>query len=285
MNIAISGSTGFVGSSLVSAFREREFQITPIRRHDFMLGEEELAEKLNGNQVIIHLAGAPIIKRWTAVYKKTIYNSHINTTRKLSGAIARMNNAPKTFISASAIGIYKNDKTYTENNAEFDTGFLAKVCIDWEKEARKAQENTNVICFRLGVVLGRRGGALKIMLAPFKMGIGGVLGSGEQVMSWIHITDLVDAYLFAMESELYEGIYNLTAPYPVTNFQFTKSLGKVLHRPTIIPVPSFALKALYGEGADFLLDGQRVIPENLQKAGFNFRFQHIEEALEDLMIK
>ncbi|MCF8304634.1 MAG: TIGR01777 family oxidoreductase [Bacteroidales bacterium] len=285
MNIAISGSTGFVGSQLVNAFREREFKITPIRRRDFMLTDEELADKIEGSQVIIHLAGAPILKRWTNSHKKAIYNSRINTTRKLSGAIANMKNKPQLFISSSAVGIYKSDKTYTENNAEYDKTFLAKVCIDWEKEAVKADDHTHVVIFRFGTVLGRNGGALKTMLPPFKMGIGGVLGNGEQAFSWIHITDLVDAYLFAMESELYEGIYNLTSPHPVTNYEFTKALGKALHRPSFFPIPKFALKALYGEGANVLLDGQRIIPENLQKAGFNFRFPHIEEALEDLFAK
>lgn len=285
MNIAISGSTGFVGSQLVNAFREREFKITPIRRRDFMLTDEELADKIEGSQVIIHLAGAPILKRWTNSHKKAIYNSRINTTRKLSGAIANMKNKPQLFISSSAVGIYKSDKTYTENNAEYDKTFLAKVCIDWEKEAVKADDHTHVVIFRFGTVLGRNGGALKTMLPLFKMGIGGVLGNGEQAFSWIHITDLVDAYLFAMESELYEGIYNLTSPHPVTNYEFTKALGKALHRPSFFPIPKFALKALYGEGANVLLDGQRIIPENLQKAGFNFRFPHIEEALEDLFAK
>lgn len=281
--IAISGSTGFVGRRLSKALKDEGNDIIPVTRKDFKLPANELAQKLEGADVLIHLAGAPIIKRWTEEYKKEIYHSRIDTTDKLVAAMKEMDSKPQVFISTSAIGIYEDDKEHTEHSGELSDGFMGRVCNDWEASARAAKPLTRVAIFRLGVVLGKGGGAMQPMLPLFKAGLGGKIGSGKQGFSWVHLKDVISAYQFAVNNDKLEGVFNLTAPEAVDNATFTKALARALHRPAIFPVPPFGLKLLYGEGAQALTSGSFVRPERLITNGFSFRFPELKDALEDIV--
>ena len=265
--IAIAGASGFVGQALQSAF----VHTVIIGRDDSI---EEIIAKLKGVDVLINLAGAPIIKRWSDNYKKLLYTSRIETTRKLVEAVNRSD--INYFISTSAIGIYPNDKPCDETCMEYADDFLGKLCADWEKEALKCQKPTAVV--RMGVVLGKEGGALRQMLLPFKLGLGGTIGDGKMMTSWIAIDDLVRMYGYLIEHKL-AGIFNAVSPHPVSNAVLTKILGKVLHRPTFFPLPVAVLKLIYGEAASVMTDSKEVYPKALLDVGFVFDYPMIEEAL------
>ncbi|PUE64232.1 TIGR01777 family oxidoreductase [Arcobacter caeni] len=278
--IAITGASGFVGTSLTKYFSNLGYKIIPISR-DILNNKQKLEETLNSTQIVINLAGANIINRWNEAYKKLLYSSRIDTTSKIVNAINNVQNKPKLLISTSAVGIYDNKTTYDENGT-YSNDFLSKLCQEWEKEALKAKnETTKVSIFRFGIVLGKNGGALQKMITPFKLGLGGIIGSGNQAFSYIHIDDLLNAYKFVIENE-FEDVFNITAPIPTTNKGLTKALGKTLKRPTILPVPEFILKLIFSEGAKVLTDGQSAVPEELLDLGFEFKFKNIEETIEDL---
>lgn len=282
MKVLISGSTGLVGKHLSAALQSKGFEVISAGRADFAAGAAVLAEKLNMVDVVVNLAGAPVVARWSEAYKKEIEDSRFRTTALLAEAIVLAKKKPRLFISTSAVGIYPDGEVFTEANARSGHDFLAKVCIEWEARAMKAAIETKVAIFRLGIVLATDGGALQKMLLPFKMGLGGPIASGKQGFSWIHINDLVNAYLFVIEQQL-QGVFNLTSPNPIDNATYTRALGKVLHRPVFMPIPAFALKLVFGEGALMLTTGQKVLPEKLLKAGFVFKHPDIEEALADLL--
>jgi uncharacterized protein len=278
MKIAISGASGFVGSALRAKFAAHE--IISIGVKDFSKNAAEFAALIDGCNVIINLAGAPIIARWSDEYKKILHSSRINTTAKIVTAISDMQNKPKLLISTSAVGIYTNKMTNSEDDNEIADDFLGKLCQEWEAEALKAQvDGVRVVIFRFGIVLGKDGGALSKMLTPFKLGLGGIIGSGKQAFSWIHIDDLVRAYEFAIDNDTLSKAYNLTAPEPTTNEGLTKALASALHRPAFLPVPEFALKLLYSDGAKVLTDGQTAVPKRLLESGFKFSFSNIEHAI------
>ena len=278
--IAISGASGFVGTSLKKYFTNLGYEVIPIKR-DYLNDSKKLEEILNKTDILINLAGANIINRWTESYKKLLYSSRINTTRNLVQAIKNINNPPSLVISTSAVGIYDNKATYDENGPHTDE-FLGKLAEDWEEEALKARtEKTKVSIFRFGIVLGRDGGALQKMLLPFKMGVGGVIGSGKQAFSFIHIEDLLNAYKFVIENNC-EEVFNLVAPTPTTNRGLTLALGKTLKRPTILPLPEFVLQIIFSEGAKVLTDGQSVVPQKLLDLGFEFKYKTIEETIDNL---
>jgi uncharacterized protein (TIGR01777 family) len=277
--IAITGASGFVGKAVSKHFVEMGDEIVSIGRDDFTL--EKLVEKLEGVEVIINLAGSPIVKKWSEKYKKELIESRVNTTKILVEAISKLEEKPTHLISTSAVGIYNNIDTHTEESINFGNSFLSNLCINWESEAKKAEElGVMVTIFRFGVVLGN-GGALKKMLPPFKMGVGGKIGSGKQAVSFIHIEDLLRAYFFVIEHEL-SGVFNLATPQPTTNLEMTQILGKVLRRPTLFPVPEFVVKKIFGDGARVLIDGEKMVPERLLEEGFEFKFNYIEEAIIDL---
>jgi uncharacterized protein (TIGR01777 family) len=283
MQISMSGATGFIGDMLIKRFFEKGWPVNVIDRQSLTLDDKEFIEKkIEGSDVVINLAGAPVLKRWNEGYKKEIYDSRIDTTRKITIAIRNARRKPLVFISGSAIGIYNSKETHTEESRHFAADFMGKVCRDWEHEALEAAVSTRVVIFRTGVVLGQNGGALKTMYTPFKFGLGGIIGNGKQSFSWIHITDLMNAFVFAIENESFSGIVNAVAPDPTTNYHFTKTFGKVLNQPAIMRVPEFALKLMYGEGSQALTSGQNVLPEKLLKAGFTFSFPTIEKALMNL---
>jgi uncharacterized protein (TIGR01777 family) len=281
--IAISGASGFVGTALQEYFHKKDYDVIVISRDD-LSNSEALIQKIEQCDVLINLNGANIINRWSESYKKLLYTSRIDTTKALVQAMQKANNKPQTFISTSAVGVYKNDKTYDETTKEYADDFLANLVKDWEKEALVVQEcGVRVDIFRFGIVLGSDGGALAKMLTPFKLGVGGTIGDGTQAFSFIHIDDLLAAYSFIIENNNLDGVFNLTAPIPTTNYGLTKALGKSLNRPTILPVPQFVLNLIFSEGAKVLTDGQSAVPKKLLDSGFEFNYKNIEDTIESLV--
>lgn len=278
--IAITGSSGFVGTNLKKYFTNLGYEVLPIARGD-LSNQQRLEEIINQSDIVINLAGANIINRWSESYKKLLYSSRIDTTQAIVKAIKKVQNKPIQLISTSAVGIYDNKQTYDENGVH-TSDFLGKLAEDWEEEALKARsESTKVSIFRFGIVLGKDGGALEKMITPFKLGLGGVIGTGKQAFSFIHIEDLLNAYKFVIENN-HEDIFNLTAPNPTTNKGLTLALGKTLKKPTILPVPEFVLNIIFSEGAKVLTDGQSAIPKNLMDLGFEFKYKTIDETIKDL---
>jgi len=282
--IIITGASGFVGQSLTKMFIDNGYEVIGIKRTDLQ-DINKLITTINKSYAVINLAGANIINRWSQSYKKLLYSSRIDTTKALVKAMSKCQNKPEIFISTSAVGIYKNDKTYPDTTNSFADDFLANLCKDWEKEALKASElNIRTSIFRFGIVMGN-GGALAKMLLPFKLGIGGTIGDGSQSFSFIHIDDLMSAYKFVIENTNLSGVFNLTAPTPTTNYGLTKALGATLNRPTILPIPKFVLNLILSEGAKVLTDGQKVIPKRLIDNGFKFKYTTIENTIDNLLLK
>lgn len=271
MKIALTGANGFIGSHIQNTFSD----CVIIERND---SEEEILNKLKDVEVVINLAGAPIIKRWSDPYKKTLVSSRIDTTRKIVNAINKSD--VKHFISTSAIGAYPNNITCNEYYTEHATDFLGDLTKQWEEEAFKCEKPTAII--RFGVVLGKEGGALAQMLTPFSLGVGGIIGNGKMMTSWIDVSDLMRIYKFIIEKKL-TGIYNAVSNEPVTNYKFTKTLGAVLNRPTILPIPVFVLKIMYAEAASVLTDSKKVYPKALLDAGFTFEYPDIETSLRHIL--
>jgi uncharacterized protein (TIGR01777 family) len=299
MKVVITGATGFVGQVIVKQLLAAGDEVIVLTRNvaraAITLGSscryyqwnenEELPplEALEGADGIINLMGESISKRWDENQKKKIYNSRIFGTRKLVEAMEKLKKKPAVFVSTSAIGVYGNRGPEEINEAStVGSDFLAKVCLDWENEANKARnQEARVAIIRVGIVLGHGGGALAQMLPIFKLGGGGPLGSGRQFMSWIHIDDLASMYVEALKNHEIKGVLNGTSPYPVTNAEFTKVLGKVVRRPAFLPAPSFAIKIAFGEMSQILLEGQKVLPVKFKEAKFRFRMPTLEMALKE----
>lgn len=297
--ILITGGTGFVGEELRALLLQQGHYITVITRNpkkyadeaaknqQFIGWDDNLKEAMNVADVVIHLAGESIFsQRWNEEVKKRIYNSRIETTRKLVQAMDKAEDKPEVFISASASGIYGNrgDDILDESEPADQDDFLAKVCIHWEAEAQKASEfGVRVANPRIGIVLEEGGGALEKMIPPFKMFVGGPVGDGKQFMSWIHRSDLCRALIFPMDNNEFSGAYNVCAPSPATMNEFAETLGSVMNRPSIFRVPGFALEVAFGEGAKPIMDSIRMQPKELQVAGFEFKYEELEEALSDIL--
>lgn len=290
MHILITGGTGFVGFSIVRELLSEENSVTVlVHKNEKVPKGSRVIHSLNELSdeetidAIINLAGAPIAKRWNDRYKKTLLSSRINATQGIISLIKRLKNKPDVLISASAIGYYGNhqdDNCTLHENSKPQQGFTHDLCKAWEAESKKANESGVRVCIaRLGVVLEKDGGALGKMLPPFKLCLGGIIGSGKQYFSWIHRDDVINAFKFLLNGNC-NGIYNLTAPTPVTNEKFTHSLAKSIHRPAIFPMPAFVINILFGEmGRELLLGGQLVAPHKLQQEGFVFKYPEIYEAL------
>jgi uncharacterized protein (TIGR01777 family) len=299
MNILVSGSSGFIGSALVPFLKTGGHQVTRLARTaggsdgkavawDPAAGRIDAAA-LEGFDVAIHLAGESLASgRWNAKKKARIRDSRAKGTRLLAETLARLARPPQVFASAAAVGFYgpRGDEVLDEDSAP-GTGFLADVCRAWEQATEPAaQTGIRVVNLRFGVVLGSHGGALRQMLTPFKLGMGGVIGSGKQYMSWIALDDAVGAVLHTVSTDALRGPVNVVAPQPVTNYAFTKTLGKVLGRPTLIPMPAFLARLAFGEMADeLLLSGQRVVPKRLSETGYAFSCPDLESALRHLLGK
>jgi len=290
MNILITGGTGFIGTPLTRELRMSGHAVTVTTRSR-TAAKDKLTwtppdrihpDIISGFDAVINLAGEPIAPgRWTKERKKRILSSRINTTRALVESIKNVNKRPKLLVSASAIGYYgaHGDEFVTEDTAPADD-FLADVCRQWEAEAYKAlQLGVRVATVRIGGVLESDGGALPQMALPFKLFLGGPIGSGRQWFSWIHRDDIIGIIKFVLENEAVSGPVNLTAPNPVTNREFSRALGKALHRPSFFAVPGFMVKLTLGELGDVLLTGQRVLPEKALKAGYKFKYSDVNEAL------
>ena len=282
MIIAITGAGGFIGKQLTAFFQAQGTEVRNIPRIQVATAAVEIAGLLDGVDVIINLAGAPIIGRWTKAYKKTLFDSRISTTRMIVEAIGLMDKKPGLLISASAIGIYSQEGEQTEKKFLKADDYLGVICSAWEQEAKKAVPFTRVVIARFGIVLGKDGGALTRMIPLFKSGLGGKIATGRQGFSWIHINDLLKAVQFIIDNRNLSGEFNFTAPEVVDNSKFTRVLSKIVKRPAFFAVPAFALKLLFGEGAIAITGGQFAPPKHLLGEGFQFRFPGLQEALKDI---
>jgi uncharacterized protein len=297
MNVTVTGASGFLGTRLLDRLLRDGHSLHILGRKrkqglpaavkfsswDAMHAEAPL-ESLAGADAVIHLAGEPVAQRWNADVKRRIRESRSTGTRHLVRAIGKLSRRPRVLISASASGYYgdRGEEVLTESSpAGHD--FLAEICKEWEREARTAEIfGVRVAIVRIGLVLGKDGGALKQMLTPFRLGVGGRLGSGRQWMPWIHIDDLIEMFVFALDRTV-SGPLNGAAPQPVRNAQFTAALARTIHRPAIFPVPRFALKLMFGEMAEIVFASQRMFPKVAEAAGFQFKFVALEAALADLL--
>ena len=283
MKIAITGISGFVGQAFLHFFNGRGDEVVAISVRPATT-TETLIEKLDGCDTIINLSGANILTRWSESYKKILYSSRIETTRKLVDALSQCSERPKLLLSASAVGIYESDMEADEFSGTMAGDFLGTLCKDWEAEANEAKRlGVRVALMRFGVIYGRGGGAMEKMLLPFRLGLGGKLGSGEQTVSWIHIEDLVRAAVYIMEHDTLQGAFNFTSPFPVSNREQTLLLAEAVHRPAFMRVPAFAVKMLFGEGASVVLDSKEVYPKALLGAGFEFSYPTLEKAFAEIV--
>lgn len=295
MKVIVAGGTGFLGTPLVARLRSDGHDVSILSRRPRGAGEiawspdgtaGPWADAIDGAGAVINLAGESIAGgRWTAARKTAIRESRIRATRSLVNAIAKAPRRPATFVSASAVGYYgpRGDEPLTEESPP-GSDFLATVCRDWEAEALRAGAGTRVVLLRTGLVLGNGGGALPQIALPFRLFAGGPVGSGRQYWSWIHRDDWVELVRWALQTTGVSGPINLTAPNPVTNREFASTMGRVMRRPAFMPAPGFAMKLLLGEMADaLLLTGQRVLPAKPRAAGYTFRFESLQPALQDLL--
>jgi uncharacterized protein len=297
MNIAITGGSGFIGRRLMKALSGGNHTIRVLSRHagtnlppgvklyvwDATKGSPP-AESLEGADAVVSLAGEPIAQKWTPETKEKIRGSRIQGTRNLLQTVAELATRPPVLVCSSAIGYYgsRGDEVLTESSAP-GSGFMAEVCAAWEQEANAAEGlGMRLVKLRTGVVMGMGGGALHKMLPAFKGGMGGKLGHGDQWMSWIHLDDLVGIIQYALENPV-SGPVNGTAPNPVTNADFTKSLGHAISRPSVFPIPAFMVKTMFGEMSEVMLSSQRVLPKAAQAAGYQFRYPEIDAALRNIL--
>ncbi|MGB0591084.1 MAG: TIGR01777 family oxidoreductase [Myxococcota bacterium] len=294
MRVFMTGATGFIGQALVKRLRaDGHDQVAWVRdksRARALLGDDvelvetsedddRLSEALQTCDAVVNLAGAPVVARWTESYRKALTTSRVDLTQRLTDAMAHSN--IRALISSSAVGFYgdRGDERLTEQSTPAE-GFLAKLCVDWEQAAVDgAPESCRVVILRTGIVLGKGGGALDKMLLPFKAGLGGPIGTGRQMMPWIHLDDMVQIIVTAIEDEAYRGVFNASAPTPVTNRVFSKSLGRALGRPAVMWVPTMGLKVIYGEAASVVVASQNAVPEALLAKGFQFSYPEIDGAL------
>jgi uncharacterized protein len=296
MRVAVSGATGLIGTRLVAALRERGDEVTVLSRSPERararldaeavawdpLGGPAPVEALAGRDAVVHLAGEPVAQRWSTGAKERIRSSRERGTANLVTGLRAAREAPRTLVSASAVGWYgpRGDELVDEREPPGDD-FLAQVCVAWEREAQAAAElGIRVAVVRTGVVLDASGGALAKMLPPFRAGIGGPVAGGRQWTPWIHVDDLVGIYLAALDGGAdWSGPLNGSAPAPATNAELSRALGRVLHRPAILPVPALALRALYGEMAQIVTTGQRAVPSRPLALGYAFHHAELEPAL------
>ncbi len=287
MNIQISGSSGYLGTSILEKLKENGHNIKGIQRGLLYGALEDLKNSIIDADVIINLAGAPVLQRWTDENKKVIYNSRVQTTTNLVQAINETGpeSRPKKLISASAIGIYEPGKTHDETSKDFTSEFIGKVVQDWEKATDDLNSGVQKVIFRMAPVIGRESQMIKQMKLPFKMGVGGKIGSGKQPFPFVHIDDVINAYVWAVERYSENNLFNLSAPDTVNNEEFTNVFAGKLNRPSFFKVPGFALKIMFGEAAITLLESPEVKPRKLQEAGFKFKYPDADSALTEILQK
>ena len=300
MKIFITGGTGFVGVQLVSRFIQDGNKVTILTRKlrrvrrtlpeiSYLEGDPTekgpWQEAIKGHDVVINLAGASIFSKWTEEQKRAIRQSRVSTTQNIVEAIPSHTERKMTLFNTSAVGYYglHGDEELDEDSPT-GTDFLARIAVEWEGEALKAKDKgARVVITRFGIVMGEKGGALSQMIPVFKKYIGGPIGSGKQWFSWVHIKDLGEAFAFLLKHPEISGPVNICSPHPIRNRDLAKALGKVFHRPSLIPAPAFMVKLVLGEFGSVILEGQRVIPRRLLESGFVFQYPDIEKALKDIV--
>ena len=294
MKVVVTGGTGFLGRGLVAALLRKGDEVLVVTREPatsrvpepaHAVSWDGLPAAVDGADAVVNLAGETIAQRWTAAAKTRIVESRATAAGRVGEALRAVRARPSVLVNASAVGFYGNrgDEELTEKSPA-GSGFLAETTFAWEEAARRAApEGVRLVLPRTGIVLGEEGGALSKMLLPFRLGVGGPLGSGTQWMPWIHRDDLVALLVAALGDPRFEGPVNATAPAPVTMREFAAVLGRVLRRPAFAPAPAFAIRAAMGEMASLVLDGQRALPEKALALGFPFRFPDLEPALRDLL--
>lgn len=294
MEIGITGASGFIGQRLAELAAARGHRVTGFSRDPeraipgcaetrlFRLDEKV---DISGCEALIHLAGENVFGLWTHEKKRRILESRKLGTRHLVDAIFAGDNPPRVLVSGSAIGFYGNTgEQAADENSPAGRGFLSEVTKVWEREAmRGCEKKVRIILLRTGIVLGKKGGAMRLMAPAFRWGLGGRVGSGRQWMSWIHLDDVAALALFAIENETVSGPLNAVAPKPLRNAEFTCALAQTLHRPALLPVPAFALSLMLGEFSHELLDSKRILPTRTARAGFSFQFPELNSALENLL--
>jgi uncharacterized protein len=302
MRVTLTGATGLIGRRLVSALLERGDDVTVLSRDPERAGSRlpegaravrwdtstaAPAEALSGRDGVIHLAGEPVAQRWTGASRERIRRSREEGTRNLVAGLRDADPRPAVLVSSSAVGYYgdRGDERVTEDTPPAED-FLAQVCVAWEREALAARElGLRVVVVRTGVVLDAGGGALSKMLPPFRLGVGGPVAGGEQYLPWIHVDDVVGIYLAALDGQEWSGPVNATAPEPVNNREFSKALGRALHRPAVAPVPALAIRALFGDMAEIVTTGQRALPARTHELGYAFEHSDLDRALGDALAR
>jgi hypothetical protein len=301
LRVTVTGATGLIGRPLVAALQDQGVQVSVLSRSPErarkqlqrdgqepieafawdLLAEAAPAAALEGRDAIVHLAGENVAQRWSEKAKQAIRESRVTGTRSLLAGMRAVQQMPRTLVSSSAIGYYgARGEEPLDEEARPGRDFLAQICVEWEAESVKASElGARVVCVRTGVVLHKDGGALEKMLPPFRLGVGGPVAGGRQFISWIHRDDVVGMMLAALADERWSGAVNATAPEPVNNRDFSRALGRALHRPALLPVPGLALQLLYGEMAEIVTDGARVVPAKPLVLGYEFEHPKLDEAL------
>ncbi len=280
MVIALSGHRGFIGSHIKKAFGEDRLIL--LNREDIYGNTEELAAKIQGAQIVMNFAGYTVSKRWTKKNRARIYTSRIGVTENIVRAINKLKNPPAFFINASAIGIYGQNEVHNELEYSFSDDFLAGVIKRWEQSAAYVKEPVKLVTVRLGLVLGRDGGAMPRLFRLFRYGLGGVIGSGKQIYSFINIDDVIYALQFIIKNNG-SGVYNFTAPFPVSNEVFTKTIASKMKRPAIFRIPGILVRFVLGKASIIVVGGQTVYPMRLLEEGYSFTFATIQESITNLI--
>lgn len=284
MKIKITGISGYLGIGLSEELTKQGHDVSGIRRRLLYGSKSILSKEIENTDVIINLAGAPILQRWTERTKRLIHESRTRTTRNLVLAINALpkEKQPTKFISASAIGIYKSGFTHNEDSTNFDEGFVGTVAKDWENATSELPAYIQKNIFRIGLVLGRNAKTIKNLLLPFKLGLGATIGTGKQPFCFIHETDVIRAIIWTVNDLKKSEIFNLVAPQNITNKYFTNALAKALNRPAFLSIPGFILRIILGEAAVLLTESPEVKPKNLLEAGFMFQYPTIVSAMEEI---
>lgn len=283
MRVAVTGATGLIGREIVRRLQERGDEVIGVSRDPYAAKIDAMSWEtidLCGCDGVIHLAGSPIDQRWTEAGKKRIRESRVDSTRRVVAALGEADPRPRVLVSQSAEGYYPRGDALVGEDSQPGTGFLSEVVDAWESEARNAEAlGVRVVRTRTGVVLSRKGGALKKMMTPFKLGVGGPVAGGDQPFPWVSLADAAGAMIFLLDTEGASGAVNVVAPDKHTNKTFTKALGKAIHRPTVMPVPTLALKLLYGEMGSTVTEGANPDPAKLEGLGYRFERPQLDEAL------
>ena len=285
LKIKITGASGYLGIGISEELKKLGHEVSGINRKLIYGSRANLSKEIEDTDVIINLAGAPILQRWSKRKKRLIHESRVRTTQNIVKAINDLpkEKQPKKFISASAIGIYKPGFTHDENSTNFDDGFVGSVAKNWEDASMELSPTVQKNIMRIGLVLGKNAKTIKNLVIPFKLGLGATVGNGKQPFPFIHEKDVIGAFVWAAEEFNKSETFNLVAPEKISNKKFTKELAKSLNRPAVLSIPAFIFKLMLGEASVLLLQSPEVIPENLIKEGFNFNFPSIESALEEII--